>query len=113
MTAGTVDTLEKQLLREATGGAEPRLCVRSRTRIDVGRWWRPKRAWVCVAGDELLMLAVARRRYMARKPLAECRGSYYCHATGELVIEPGEDLDFPRFRMSPKQALDVLTELQA
>ena len=46
--------------------------------------------WLCVVGDELILLAVARRRYFERVSLADCQASHYGHATGELVIEPSE-----------------------
>lgn len=104
---------ESHLLSEVTDAARARLCIRTKTRIDVGLWWRPKRAWICVADDQLVMLAVARRRYVARKPLAEIKDSYYCHASGQLVIEPGEDLTFNRFRVTPREALQVLKEVKS
>ncbi len=103
-----MNQLEQQLLREETGGAEPRLTVRSRTRIDTGRWWRRSSVWLCVMADELVMLAVSRRRYVARLPLADCGGTHYCHTTGELVVEPGEDLTHNRFRVTPREALELL-----
>lgn len=58
------------------------------------------------------MLAAARRHYFARKPLAACQDSYYCHATGQLVIEPGDDLLFSRFKLSPEQALRFLEKIK-
>ena len=103
-----MNPLERQLLREATGGAEPRLTVRSRTCIDTGRGWRHTSMWLCVMADELLMLAVSRRRYVARLPLEDCAGTHYCHTTGELVVDPGEDLMVKRFRVSPRDALELL-----
>lgn len=107
-----MNKLERQLLDDVANGAAPRLSVRTRTRIDVGRWWWPKRAWLCVVDQQLVMLAVARRRYVAQKPLADCSHSYYCHATGHLVIEPGDDLTFNRFKLSPREALNILTHLR-
>lgn len=107
-----MNKLEQQLLREVTDGAKPRLSIRSQTRIDVGRWWWPRRVWLCVVGEDLIILAVARRRYIVRKPLADCQRSYYCHATGQLVIEPGEDLTFSRFKMPPREALELLEQLR-
>ncbi len=103
-----MNQLEQQLLREETGGAEPRLMVRSKTRIDTGRWWRSTPVWLCVMADELVMLAVSRRRYVARLPLADCPGTHYCHTTGELVVEPGEELTYSRFRVTPREALDLM-----
>ena len=106
-----MNRLEKELLREETGGEEPRLCIRSRAKIDAGRWWRHTPVWLCVMADELCMLAVARRRWVARIPISDCTASYYNHATGELVIEPGESLRFSRFPVSPREALRILSFL--
>jgi hypothetical protein len=58
-------------------------------------------------GDDLVMLAVARRRYVARIPISECSGSRYHHATGEFVIEPADKLQFNRFRISAREALQL------
>lgn len=104
--------LEERLLREETGGAEPRLRIRTGTRIDVGRWWRSNPVWLCIVGDELILLAVARRRYFERVSLADCRGSHYVHATGELVIEPTDQLRIKRLTLSPREALEVLDFLK-
>ena len=103
-----MNELERQLLQETTGGVEPQLAVRTRTRIDTGRWWWPTRAWLCVLVDELVVLAVSRRRYVGRAPLAECAATHYCHTTGELVIGPYEELEFSRLRVSPREALALL-----
>lgn len=95
-------------MQTETGIAEPRLCVRSGTRVDTGRWWRRSPVWLCVTDHELIMLAVARRRFFARIALREARASRYHHATGELVIEPGEDLPLQRFQLPPDDALRIL-----
>ena len=109
--SNSMNRLEQQLLREETGDAEPRLCLRSRARIDAGRWWRRTPVWLCVMENELCMLAVARRRYVARIALSDCTASHYNHATGELVIVPGESLRFSRFPVSPREALRILSFL--
>ena len=102
---------EKQLLREQLGDAEPRLCVRSKARIDAGRWWRRTPVWLCVVADQLVMLAVARRRYIESVPLADCSGTRYSPATGELVVEPHEALQTNRFPLGPRDALRILNLL--
>ncbi|MBT3295369.1 MAG: hypothetical protein HN919_20040 [Verrucomicrobia bacterium] len=107
-----MNQLERQLLQETTGGVEPQLAVRSRTRIDTGRWWWPTRAWVCVMADELVVLGVSRRRYVARAPLVECAATHYCHTTGELVIGPCEELEFSRLRVSPREALELMKAMK-
>ena len=108
-----MNSRERQLLREEVGDAEPRLCLRTKAKIDAGRWLRNSRAWLCVMEDELIVLAVARRMYFSRIPLSECQGTHYNHATGELVIEPGETQQFSRFRMQPRDALSILKLLKS
>lgn len=103
---------ERQLLREEIGTAEPEICIRSKARIDTGLWWWRTPMWLCVVADKLVMLAVARRRYIASKPLAECLQSHYNHATGEFVVDPGEDLQFSQFPMPPRDALQLLKYLR-
>ena len=105
---------ERQLLHEELGDkADPQLCVRSKARIDAGRWWFRTPVWLCVVADELVMLAVARRRYVAKVALVDCLESHYNHATGELVIAPGEALQFSSFPLSPRDALAVLHLIQS
>lgn len=103
-----MNSLEKKLLLAETGGAEPRLCIRSGTTVDTGRWWRRSPVWLCATDDELLMLAVARRRFSARIALRDARASRYHHASGELVIEPGEALPLQRFKLPLDEALRIL-----
>ena len=103
-----MNTLEQELMRQETGGVEPRLCLRSKTRVDAGRWWRRTPVWLCVMEHEMLLLAVARRRYVERVSLGDCPDSHYSATTGELVLAPGEELRFNRFALSPRNAVRVL-----
>jgi hypothetical protein len=100
--------LEQQLLHAETGGAEPRLCIRSGTLVDTGRWWRRSPVWLCVTDGELILLTVARRRFFARIALRDARASRYHHATGELVIEPAEELPLRQIKLPPDDALRIL-----
>lgn len=102
----------KRLFHEEMGGTDPELVIRSKARIDVGRWWWKASLWVCVAGGELVMLAVGRRRYFARRAISECRDSFYNHATGEFVVVPGEDLTIQKFPLSPRDALKIFEYLK-
>jgi hypothetical protein len=103
-----LNSLEQQLLLAETGTITPRLCIRSDTQVDTGRWWRHSPVWLCVTDDELIMLAVARRRFFARIALSDTHTSRYHHATGELVVEPGELLPLNRFKLTPQDALRIL-----
>lgn len=104
-----MNEIEKALLQEATGGREPKRCLRTQTRLDAGRWWRRTPVWLCVMQEEVIVLAVARRRYLQRARLADCSRSYYCHATGELVLAPVEGLEVSRLALSPAEALQALS----
>ncbi|QTN33088.1 hypothetical protein HZ994_12435 [Akkermansiaceae bacterium] len=103
-----MNEIEKQLLRETAGNAEPKLSIRSCEGIDAGRWWRRTPLWLCVTGADLVILAVARRRHAEKTPLATCTSSHYNHSTGELVIAPVENLRFNRFRMPLREAIRLL-----
>lgn len=103
-----MNPLEQQLLHAETGGAEPRLCIRSGTLVDTGRWWRRSPVWLCVTDGELILLTVARRRFFARIALRDARASRYHHATGELVIEPAEELPLRQIKLPPDDALRIL-----
>jgi len=108
-----MNELEEKLLRDETGGAGIKLRIRTGTRIDLGRWWRSSSVWLCVVGEELMLLAVARRRYFERVPLADCQASHYVHATGELVIDPADQLRIKHLSMSPREALEVLDSVKS
>ena len=101
-----------QLFKQEMGDeANPDLCIRSKARVDTGLWLMRSPMWICVVGEELVMLAIARRRYFARKRIADCAKSYYNHATGEFVVEIGDEADglqFHQFPMSPRNALSLL-----
>ncbi len=105
--------LEGNLLATVCGAGEaPCLRIRSGLRIDAGRWWRRTPLWVCVVDSALVLLAVARRRYVEQVPLRDCRDSSYSHATGELLLAPVETLRYGRIRMSAREALEVLREIR-
>mgnify|MGYP000058003807 CR=1 FL=1 len=105
--------LEQQLLRDNVGDAEPRLLLRTKTRVDAGRWWRKTALWLCVMEDELVLLSVSRRRYIERLPISKSEATHYNHSTGELVIEPAEALQHNRCALTPRDALRVLKFLKS
>jgi hypothetical protein len=107
-----MNELEKKLLQETVGKAEPRLCLKTKTKVDAGRWWMRSPLWLCVADDKLVLLAVARRCYVQVVQLSDCLASDYCHAAGELVLKPVEGVEFDHIAMSPADALKVLGEVR-
>lgn len=103
-----MNDLESLLLDELTDGADPELLLRSRTRVDAGRWWRRNSVWICITKSELILFAVARRRHVERVPLDLCRSSHYAAMSGELVIDPVESLRIKHLALTPREALKVL-----
>jgi hypothetical protein len=43
-----------------------------------------------------------------RLPLADCRGSHYLAATGELVIDSSDTLRIKQLKLTPREALKAL-----
>lgn len=107
-----MNDIEKALLQELTGDAALRLCLRTKTRVDAGRWWRRVPLWLCVTDKQLVLFSVARRRYVQRVDLQACSASSYCHASGALVLRPVEGLEFDHIVISPADALKVLAFIQ-
>ena len=103
-----MNQLESALLTELTGAAEPKLLLRTRTRIDCGRWWRTTPVWLCITETEFILFAVARRRYTERVPLTDCATSYYAPSSGTLVINPAPLLRIKHLSISPREALNAL-----
>lgn len=104
---------EQQLLRANVGAENPRLRLRTKTRVDTGLWWLKSPLWLCVMEDELVLLSVSRRRYIERLPISKSEATHYNHSTGELVIEPAESLQYNRCALSPRDALRVLKFLKS
>jgi len=105
-------SLESALLTELTAGAGHKLLLRTRTRIDCGRWWRKTPVWLCITKTELVLFAIARRRYSERVPLTDCRNSHYAPSSGKLVIDPAESLRIKQLSLTPREALNALELLK-
>lgn len=108
-----MNSKEQHLLQSEIGTTTVRMEVRTRTLIDVGLWWWRRPLWLCVTGRELVLLAVARRRYCERVPLAACREVRYNPASGELVITSHPALRFPRLKIPASTALEVIDTIKA
>lgn len=107
--------LEKALLASECGADAVDSCIcvgRGEMRIDAGHWWRGTPLRTCIVGNDLVLLAVARRRYIEKVPLADCQESRYCPDTGELILAPIETLAYRAIRMSPRDALEVLRRIR-
>lgn len=103
-----MNKVEQAVLKHEVGEVSPRLCIKTRTRIDAGRWWWPVPLWLLVLDDELVLLAAGRRRFVRRVPLAKANQSHYDHQEGALVIAPCEDLPVNQLVMNASEAVRVL-----
>lgn len=104
----------RDVLTAETGSEDdPVLCLRSHTRVDAGSWITKTPVWLCITKDRVVVIVVGRRDHVASVPRAACKGSRYDHASGEVVIEPGEALLFDRLAFPPKEALRILHLLEA
>lgn len=104
----TMNEVEQAVLKHEVGEVSPRLCIRSDTRIDGGRWWRPVPLWLLVLDDELVLLAAGRRRFVGRIPLAEAGESHFDHQKGALVIAPCEGWPVNHVAVKASEAIRVL-----
>lgn len=103
--------LESALLDELTDGGDPELLLCSSTCIDAGRWWRRTPVWICITKSELILFAVASRRYVERVLRADCQDAHYLAFTGELVIDSAQTLRMKRIKLTPREALNVINHL--
>jgi hypothetical protein len=104
---------ELALLDAAIGDEPLELLLCTGTRADTGGWLRRSPVWLGVTGRQIVLIAAARRQHVERLPLADVRDSWYCHVTGQLVIEPADRLTFGRLNLPPTDALDVLERIAA
>lgn len=102
---------ENALLAEALGKVSPRLLLRTKSRIDTGRWLRRSTLWLCVTETQMLLFAASKRRYLQQQPLAECRAEY-CHSSGALLLMPSDHWRFNTIALPPTDALKVLQHLK-
>lgn len=100
---------KEQQLTDLTVDAQTiRMKVRTRTRIDVGLWWRRKPAWLVITDRMLVVLSISRRKYVEKLPLASCQNIHYSPSGGELVISSQPEFRFSRLKMPPSKALEVI-----
>lgn len=102
---------EKALFEEVCRGRDPDLVLCTGSRVDVGRWWRTSPVWLCIVGGELVLLAVARRKFLNQVSVEDCQQSSYCHASRTLNLAPTENLEMNHISLSPCDALRTLAIL--
>lgn len=105
---GDLNQWEFAVLQDAIDTNAMRGLLRTRTRVDVGMWFRKGRIWVSPMTEELVLIAEGTRPYILRIRYDEIARSRYNHVTAELVFAPNEDLDVKSLRMTPLEALELL-----
>lgn len=106
LTAGERQTLERALAGRPLFWFGP-----TRTRVDVGEWFRRARVWLGVSRDDLVLLAHGKVPFVERVPLDDLGGTQYNVITGELVLEPAPSLSLKRVVLPPVEAGQVLSQI--
>jgi hypothetical protein len=83
----------------------------TRTRVDVGWWFRKARVWLGVSDTELLLLADGKNPFVEKAPLADLGEAQYNVITGELVLEPAPSLSLKKVVLSAIEAGQVLSQI--
>ena len=123
-TESTAKPLDSATLSARLGGAGGRfldsligrstVCYlqRSRTKVDVGSWFLKQPLWVCLLEREMLLFAAGSKPFMERIPLENLHQSQYNHVTGEVVLAPADSARVKGVRMSPLEAVEVLSHIR-
>lgn len=102
---------EQSLFDDASGGLEANLILRSKSKVDAGGWFFNDSLCLCFTKQHLYVVAMGRRQYVLKISYKDCEYSHYCHASGELVIAPIEDVTYRNFKLSPLKALRALNAM--
>jgi hypothetical protein len=97
---------------EAAGGVPVDFLLLTRSRVDVGQWFRQGRVWAACAGQRLLIAAVGRRPFLDAVPVREARASLYNPITGELVLAPAPEARLRTLRMTPLEGWKLVERLK-
>lgn len=89
----------------------------TRTRLDVGLWWRTAPIWVFLLDEALLLVAwgthtLAPRPWLRLLPFAGLRRNVYNHVTGELLLESADADDLPGLHLRPEPAIQILANIR-
>lgn len=103
---------EKRLLMEQLGDEEAAWLVRSRTKVDVGLWFRKRKVWCCLARQRLLLLAAGKTSVVENVPVDDLKKTRYNHITGELILSPAEGARIRCLRMPPLDAFELLSQIR-
>ncbi|MDA0321577.1 MAG: hypothetical protein O2923_02515 [Verrucomicrobia bacterium] len=85
--------------------------IRTRTRVDVGMWFRKGRVWACMQPAELVLLAQGKRPWVQHIAHESLRESRYNHVTGEVALAPGQNLPLSSLRVKPLEGIELLKSI--
>ena len=107
-----MDAKEQELLQTEFGeDLEPRISLRSQTKVDTGGWLGDRPIWVSVTEDEIFLCAAGKRPFLERVNLQDCTDSHYNPSTGEVVIAPTEALMCNQLAFHPGEAMELLAAI--
>jgi len=107
-----LSTREKALMMEGLKGEEAAWLVRTRTKVDVGLWFRRRKVWCCLARQRLLLFAQGKTPVVCDIPVEQLRKTRYNHITGELILSPAEGVRVRCLRMPPLDAFELLSQVR-
>ncbi|MCH7725045.1 MAG: hypothetical protein IH991_00990 [Planctomycetes bacterium] len=94
-----------------TSGDGVYFCVKTQTKVDVGRWMRKSRVWAIGLTDHLALVARGRDGLAERIPYEQLRESVYNHVTGTLVLAPHELPTVKSLKLNPVDAHQLLAQI--
>jgi hypothetical protein len=101
----------RRVLESLVGDEAVYYVQRTRTKVDVGGWFRKGRVCICLLANEAVILAKGKRPYVERIPLQRLRESQYNHVTGELMLAPDGATQISGLKVPPLEGLQILAQI--
>ena len=98
-------------IKAAASDNDVYFCVKTQTKVDVGRWMRKSRVWAIGLSDHMALVARGRNRLAERIPYEQLRESVYNHVTGTLVLAPHELPAVKTLKLNPVDAHQLLAQI--
>ena len=100
-----------RLLESLVGDQAVYYVRRTRTKIDVGAWFRKGRVCLCLLAGEAVIFARGKRPFVERISLERLRESRYNHVTGEMDLAPAAGAEVTGLRVTPLEGLQILAQI--
>ena len=102
---------EQQLLTAAARGETPAVLLATGTPVDVGLWFRQRRAWIACFTGRVAVFAAGKQPQSVEIPVAELTKSFYNFLTGELVLAPAPAVRIRRLKLTPVDGSRILEQI--